>query len=45
VHATLTQFEEDLHENQREFHRVLDTVVEAEMQLYQNMALLEDVER
>ena len=45
MYSTLTQFEEDLHENQREFHRVLDNVVEAEMQMYQDMALLNEIQK
>lgn len=45
IYTTLCQFEDDLHENQTQFHSVLDSVVEAEMQLYQDMAVLQDIEK
>jgi len=45
IYTTLTQFEDDLHENQSEFQKILDSVAEHELQMYQDMALLEQTVR
>ena len=45
VHQTLCQFEEDLHRNEVEFARVLELVSEQEMAIYNDMMVLEQMQK